>query len=107
VTIAVALVLTSALTDASLWLLVPALAVAGGLSMAWNGLAFTAAAELAGASRSGAAIGFQQTMLSGIGVAAPVLFATTVSRGSWALAFLLAAGFPLAGRAILRPLRGH
>jgi sugar phosphate permease len=107
VAIAVALVLTSARTDASLWLLVPALAVAGGLSMAWNGLAFTAAAELAGASRSGAAIGFQQTMLSGIGVAAPVLFATTVSRGSWALAFLLAAGFPLAGRAILRPLRGH
>jgi sugar phosphate permease len=107
VAIAVALVLTSARTDASLWLLVPALAVAGGLSMAWNGLAFTAAAELAGASRSGAAIGFQQTMLSGIGVAAPVLFATTVSRGSGALAFLLAAGFPLAGRAILRPLRGH
>ena len=107
VAIAAALVLTSALAGASLWLLVPALAITGGLSMAWNGLAFTAAAELAGASRSGAAIGFQQTMLSGIGVVAPVLFAATVSRGSWALAFLLAAAFPLAGRAVLRPLRGH
>jgi sugar phosphate permease len=107
VAIAAALALTSVLAGASLWLLVPALALAGGLSMAWNGLAFTAAAELAGASRSGAAIGFQQTMLSGIGVVAPVLFAATVSRGSWALAFLLAAAFPLAGRAVLRPLRGH
>jgi sugar phosphate permease len=107
VAIAAALVLTSVLAGASLWLLVPALALAGGLSMGWNGLAFTAAAELAGPSRSGAAIGFQQTMLSGIGVAAPVLFAATVSRGSWALAFLIAAVFPLAGRALLRPLRGH
>ena len=107
VAIAAALVLTSVLAGASLWLLVPALAVAGGLTMAWNGLAFTAAAELAGPLRSGAAIGFQQTMLSGIGVAAPVLFAATVSRGSWAVAFLLAAAFPLAGRALLRPLRGY
>jgi MFS family permease len=90
---------------ASLWLLVPVLAVAGGLTMAWNGLVFTAAAELAGPSRSGAAIGFQQTMLSAIGVAAPVLFAATVSRASWGLAFLIAAAFPLAGRALLRSMR--
>jgi sugar phosphate permease len=104
VAIALSLVLTAAFTDASLWVLVPVLAVAGGLSMAWNGLAFTAAAELAGPVRSGAAIGFQQTMLSAIGVAAPVLFAASVSRSSWALAFLAAAAFPLAGRALLRPL---
>jgi sugar phosphate permease len=105
VAISGALVLTAALVSASLWLLVPVLALAGGLTMAWNGLVFTAAAELAGPSRSGAAIGFQQTMLSAIGVAAPVLFAATVSRASWALAFLVAAAFPLAGRALLRTLR--
>lgn len=105
VAIAGSLVLTAALVSASLWLLVPVLALAGGLTMAWNGLVFTAAAELAGPSRSGAAIGFQQTMLSGIGVAAPVLFAATVSRASWAVAFLVAAAFPLAGRALLRSLR--
>ena len=34
------------------------------LSMTWNGLSFTAAAELAGSARSGAALGFQQTTLS-------------------------------------------
>lgn len=103
--VAASLGVTAVLTGGPLWLLVPALAVAGGLSMAWNGLAFTAAAELAGASRSGAAIGFQQSVLSGFGVAAPVLFAFTVSAGSWAVAFALAALAPLIGWSALRPLR--
>jgi hypothetical protein len=75
--------------------------------MAWNGLAFTTAAELAGAARSGAAIGFQQTVLSAFGIVAPVLFAATVSNASWALAFALAAIFPLVGRVVLAPLKGY
>ena len=37
--------------------------------MSWNGLSFTAAAELAGGTRSGAAIGFQQSVLAGVGAA--------------------------------------
>ena len=90
-----------------MWALVPALAVAGGLSMAWNGLSFTAAAELAGAARSGAAIGFQQTILSGLGVLAPILFARSVSSWSWAAAFAIAALLPLAGWRGLRPLRAY
>ena len=98
------LVLTSALARGPLSLLVVALALAGALSMGWNGLSFAAAAELAGARRSGASIGFQQTVLSAIGVAAPVLFAASVSASSWTVAFVLAAAFPLAGWAILRPL---
>ena len=106
-TVAASLVLTATLAGGPLWLLVPVLALAGGLSMAWNGLAFAAAAELAGPRRSGAAIGFQQTILSGIGVGAPVLFAVSVSAGSWAAAFVLAALFPLAGWLALRPLRGY
>ncbi len=105
--IAASLAVTAALAGGPLGLLVPSLALAGGLSMAWNGLSFTAAAELARLGRSGAAIGFQQTVLSGSGVVAPVLFAATVSRGSWAVALALAAVFPLAGWWGLRPLRGH
>lgn len=105
--VAATLILTAVLAGGPLWLLVPALTLAGGLSMAWNGLAFTAAAELAGPVRSGAAIGFQQTVLSAIGVAGPVLFAATVSAGSWVAAFGLAAVFPLAGWLMLRPLRDY
>jgi len=96
--------LVAVLAGAPAWLLVPALAVAGALSMAWNGLSFTAAAELAGRARSGAAIGFQQTMLSLIGIGAPVAFAGAVSATSWQAAFALAALFPLAGVWLLRPL---
>ena len=73
--------------------------------MAWNGLSYTAAAELAGRRRSGAAIGFQQTVLSVMGVAVPVAFAATVAATSWRAAFALAALGPLAGWAALRPLR--
>jgi sugar phosphate permease len=102
--VAATLALIALLAGGPVWLLVPAVALAGGLSMAWNGLAFTAAAELAGAPRSGAAIGFQQSVLSGIGVVAPVLFAVTVSASSWAAAFAFAALFPLVGRLALGPL---
>jgi sugar phosphate permease len=105
--VSASLVVTAVLASGPLWLLVPALAFAGGLSMAWNGLSFAAAAELAGPGRSGAAIGFQQSVLSGLGVAAPVLFAATVSTASWAAAFALAALFPLVGWLVLGPLREH
>jgi sugar phosphate permease len=107
VVVAMSLGVVALLAGGPLWLLIPALAVAGGLSMGWNALAFTSAAELAGAARSGAAIGFQQSVLSGIAIVAPIVFAATVSRTSWALAFLLAALVPLAGRLSLRPLRGY
>jgi sugar phosphate permease len=102
-----ALVVTAALAGGPVLLLVPVLVVTCGLAMAWNGLSFTAAAELAGPVRSGAAIGVQQTVLSLSGVAAPVLFAATVAQASWPLAFGVAAVFPLVGWALLGPLRAH
>ena len=98
---------TALLAGGPVELLVPALALAGGLSSAWNGLAFTAAAELAGAQRSGAAIGFQQTVISGYGVAAPLLFAASVSATSWTAAFAVAGLVPLAAWVALRPLRAY
>jgi MFS family permease len=103
IVIAVSLGLVAALAGTSGLILVPVLAAATGFSMAWNGLSYTIAAELGG-RRSGAAIGFQQTVLSAIGVAAPVAFAGAVSATSWATAFGLAALFPLAGVWLLRSL---
>ena len=103
VVIGAALALVAALSGAPSWLLVPALVLATALSMAWNGLSYTIAAELGG-RRSGAAIGFQQTVLSAIGIAAPVAFAAAVSATSWGAAFALAAAFPLVGAWFLRSL---
>jgi len=103
--ISASFVVVAALAGGPVALLVIALALAGGLSMAWNGLSFAAVAELAGARRSGAAIGLQQTVLSGVGVVAPLAFAATVSRTSWAFALVATAAFPLAGWLALAPLR--
>ena len=100
------LVVVAASTTWNAWILVPAITVATGLSMAWNGLSFTIAAEIGG-RRSGAAIGIQQTALAAAGVAVPVLFAAAVSGASWQTAFLLSALFPVAGWLTLRPLVGH
>jgi sugar phosphate permease len=104
--VACAVALTAVLAGGPLGLLVAALAISGGLSMAWNGLAFTAVAELAGAARSGAAIGLQQTVLSASGMIGPPMFAATVSAGSWSAAFAIAALFPIAGSLMLGTLRG-
>jgi sugar phosphate permease len=92
------------LLDASLWLLVPALIVAGTCSLSWNGLSFTATAEIAGRSRAGAAIGLQQSFLAAGSIVAPIAFSGLVHATSWRLAFVLAALSPLVGYSLLSPL---
>ena len=96
--------LCAALLSAPVAVLVPTFVVAGGLSMAWNGLSFAAVAELAGRARSGAAIGVQQSVLAAAAVGAPVAFAAVVSATSWRAAFAIAALSPLLGWRVLAPL---
>jgi sugar phosphate permease len=102
---AAGLLVTAAVADGRLPLVVTAIIVAGAISMAWNGLSLTAAAELAGRARSGAAIGFQQTTLGAIGVVVPVVFAALVESTSWRTAFALSAVGPLVGWWMLGTLR--
>lgn len=85
------------LVDAPLAALVPMLVGAGVLSLSWNGVAFTAAAETAGVARSGAALGFQQTVLGVIVAVAAPAFAALVGATSWRTAFAVAAFCPLLG----------
>ena len=92
------------LVGASLWLLLPALVAAGTFSLSWNGLSFTAAAEIAGRERSGAAIGLQQSFLAVGSIVTPIAFASIVHASSWRIGFVLAALSPLAGYALLSPL---
>ena len=99
--IAATLLAVALLTRAPGWLLAPALVVAGGFGLSWNGLSFTAAAEIAGTAASGAAIGLQQTVLGIVGAIAPVAFAAVVSGTSWRVAFLASAVCPLLGWALL------
>jgi sugar phosphate permease len=102
--LSVAMVVAAALVDAPLVVVVPALVAAGVLGFSWNGLSFTAAAERAGRGRTGAALGFQQSVLWLFVALVPVGFAALVSGTSWQLGFALAALGPFAGWLALRPL---
>jgi sugar phosphate permease len=93
----------AAATDGPLAIVVLLFLVAGVLSMSWNGLAYASAAEMAGSARTGAALGFQQTLLGVVVAAAPASLAA-VAGHSWRLAFILAAAGPAVGVLILRRL---
>ncbi len=100
--LSVTLAVSAALTAAPLALFLPAFLIAGALSQSWNGLSFTATAELAGRRRAGAALGFQQTALAVASALAPPLFALLVESSSWGVAFALVAVLPLAGAGLMR-----
>jgi sugar phosphate permease len=92
------------LTEAPDPLLIASLIAAGALAVGWNGLSFTATAELAGRARSGAALGFQQTAL-GLGcMVAPLAFAALVEATSWPVGFGFLAVLPLGAFATFGPL---
>ncbi len=81
-----------------------ALAAAGVLTMAGNGVSFAAAAEMAGPARVGTALGLQNTVLFVAVAVAPPAFGAAVGLLSWPAAFALAAACPLAGWVVLGPL---
>jgi sugar phosphate permease len=88
-------------------LLYPLLAVAAISTMSWNGLAFTAAAEISGHARAGTAMSLQNTLISVGGVLAPSAFGVLVETTSWTAAYVVLALAPLAAFAVLRPLEGE
>jgi sugar phosphate permease len=100
IALGVSVALVAGLLNAPLAVLVPVLVLAGVLGLSWNGLSFTAAAEIAGRARSGAAIGFQQTALAIAFTGAAIAFAAVVDAASWRVAFALAAVCPLAGAVV-------
>jgi sugar phosphate permease len=88
-------------------LLYPVLALAGVTAMCWNGLAFTAAAEIAGRRRAGTAVSLQNTIVSVGGATAPAAFGALVAATSWTLGFAVCAAAPVAAFVVLRPLAGE
>jgi sugar phosphate permease len=101
--LALSVALATVAVEAPLPLTIATLVIAGTLALSWNGLSFTAAAELAGRRSSGAAIGLQQTFLAAGSIVAPIVFALLV-HASWRVAFAVAAASPIVGYALLRPL---
>jgi predicted MFS family arabinose efflux permease len=87
-------------------LLYPVLGVAGVTAMCWNGLAFTAAAELAGRRRAGTAVSLQNTIVAVGGALAPAGFGVLVAATSWTLGFAACAVAPVLAWLALAPLLG-
>ena len=103
---AVLLAALAALAQGPGVLLYPVLAVAGVTAMCWNGLAFTAAAELAGRRRAGTAVSLQNTIVSVGGALAPAGFGLLVAATSWTLGFAVCALAPALAWLALAPLLG-
>jgi len=76
----------------------------GVLAMSWNGLSFTAAAEISGGAQAGRAMGMQNTLMRAAGAAVPLSLGALAAHGSWRATFLAMGVAPLAGRALLGPL---
>lgn len=94
---ALTMVLVGVAVHAQSWLVLAALAVASVVSVADNGLGFTATAELAGRAWSGRALGVQNTAQNLAAFATgPVVGALAGARG-FAVAFAACAVFPLLG----------
>lgn len=96
--------LAALLSGAPNVVLVPLLIAGGAAMSSWNGLAFTAAAEIAGRARAGTAMSLQNTLVSVLGIFASPLFGFLVEHTSWQAAFLSIVAAPVAGWWVLRPL---
>jgi sugar phosphate permease len=93
------------LTGAPGAVLYPILLTAGIVAMCWNGLAFTAAAEIAGRQRAGTAMGLQNTVVSLGSTLAPAAFGALVHAAGWSVAYASAALGPVIALALLAPLQ--
>jgi sugar phosphate permease len=92
------------LANAASVLFVPLLMAGGMFAMSWNGLSFTAAAEISGGAQAGRAMGLQNTLMRVAGAGAPLALGALAASASWQLAFLVMGLAPLAGGALLGPL---
>jgi sugar phosphate permease len=87
------------------WWIVAGFALSAVVTVADNGLGYTAVAELAGSEWSGRALGVQNTLQNAAAVATAPLLAAVIGDSRYALGFAVVAVFPLLA-VPLTPVRG-
>ncbi|HEX6354168.1 MFS transporter [Actinophytocola sp.] len=86
------------------WAIATLFVVAGVLACGWHGVHYAEIATMAGAERSGTALGLENTMVFGGAFAAPLLIAATLDlTSSWPLVMLAIGAAPAAISAVLMP----
>ena len=103
----VLLLAAAALAEAPDAVLVPLLMGGGVLAMSWNGLSFTAAAEISGGAQAGRAMGMQNTLMRSAGAVVPMALGALAAHGSWRATFLVMGVAPLFGPSPARAARGR
>ena len=83
---------------------VPVLMAGGVAAMSWNGLSFTAAAEISGRRQAGTAMGIQNTAMRVVAAGVPLGLGLLAASVSWQLAFAVMGATPLIARMLLTPL---
>ncbi|HYN36286.1 MAG TPA: MFS transporter [Actinomycetota bacterium] len=96
--------ITVALFEIEGWVFIALLITSGMLSVSWNALSFTAAAEYAGPGRAGTAIGMQQTLVFGAAAVVAPAFGSLVAAIDWRPAFIALGISPLLAWIVLRSL---
>jgi sugar phosphate permease len=101
VLVAVGFAVCAVLDRAPVWLLAVALVPTAALSLCWNGVAVTAAGELAPPGRTGTALGMQNTANYLAATVTPPLAGWVAVTLGWPAALLLASAAAVAARLLL------
>ncbi|TAK72028.1 MAG: MFS transporter [Gammaproteobacteria bacterium] len=86
-----------------IWLTATLFVVAGALACGWHGVHYAEIATMAGAERSGTALGLENTMVFGGAFAAPLLISAVLSVSSWSMAMLVICVVPSLISALVMP----
>jgi MFS family permease len=85
------------------WLTAVVFVIVGFLACGWHGVHYAEIASMAGAERSGTALGLENTMVFGGAFAAPLLIPAVLSVSSWPVVMLLIGALPSVVSALLLP----
>lgn len=89
--------------DIPVWLVATLFVVAGFLACGWHGVHYAEIATMAGAERSGTALGLENTMVFGGAFATPLLIPAVLSVSSWPVVMLLIGAAPSVISALMLP----
>jgi len=89
--------------SAPAWVIATLLTVSGILACGWHGVHYAEIATMAGAERSGAALGLENTLVFGGAFVTPLLIPLVLSASSWPMVMLLIGALPAVGSALLMP----
>lgn len=93
----------AAFQSAPSWVVASLLLVSGFLACGWHGVHYAEIATMAGAERSGTALGLENTMVFGGAFVTPLLIPALLSVSSWQMVMLVIGALPAFMSALLMP----